>query len=257
MFGHLRAAWRDYWPRRTEAMRAARDARPVSSGRKSRWRTWLDRWRARRAAADEAMDPPPEPTRQRRSKPERPVETVDRDDEYTAEDDEPEPPKLVLLDGGKADDPPAKPEQNPQRTDRANKPEPVASTEPQSTTTAEPDHQPRENTSVDTEAAGPAAIRAALIQATDRINGRGEGLGRDAITLHEAADGYEGRKVNGETVACMHAAADHARMAAASAAAATEQVRAALAAFNRIDGNVAEAADNAGNLADRSVLVES
>lgn len=55
--GHLRDAWRDYWARRTDALVAARDARPVGAGR-LRLR---DRLAAGRDAVTRLMTPPPAP----------------------------------------------------------------------------------------------------------------------------------------------------------------------------------------------------
>lgn len=41
LFGHIRAAWLDYWPRRTEALKAARDAKATNPGERVRLRDQL------------------------------------------------------------------------------------------------------------------------------------------------------------------------------------------------------------------------
>jgi len=112
----------------------------------------------------------------------------------------------------------------------------------------------KENT-VNLDANGPEEIRAAFTQASADAGEKAEELGALAGVISEAADRFEGLEMAASTVEHMRDASEAIAAAKASLDNAQEHLDAALADFNAKDGQVADAAADAGNLASREVLV--
>jgi hypothetical protein len=108
---------------------------------------------------------------------------------------------------------------------------------------------------VSLEATGPQEIRAAFGQAAEHAGGTAEDLAGLAAVLGEAADRYAGMEMTETTVERLRDAAQAVAAAKADLDRAHEALQAALADFNAKDGQVADAAADAGNLAAGEVLV--
>lgn len=113
----------------------------------------------------------------------------------------------------------------------------------------------RDGGAVSLEATGPQEIRAAFAQAAEHAGSTAEDLGGLAAVLGEAADRYEGIAMSETTVERLRDAAQAVSSAKADLDRAQESLQAALADFNAKDGQVADAAADAGNLAAGEVLV--
>ncbi len=108
---------------------------------------------------------------------------------------------------------------------------------------------------VDLEAAGPDEIRAAFATAVEAANEQAEEASGFAGVMTEAADRFESLEMAASTVGHIRDAADQFNAAQAALQSAAEELEAALADFNSVDGAVAETVADAGNLASREVLV--
>lgn len=113
----------------------------------------------------------------------------------------------------------------------------------------------RDGGAVNSEATGPQEIRDAFAQAAEHAGSTAEDLGGLAAVLGEAADRYEGLEMSETTVERLRDAAQAVSSAKADLDRAQESLQAALADFNAKDGQVADAAADAGNLAAGEVLV--
>lgn len=109
---------------------------------------------------------------------------------------------------------------------------------------------------VNFEGTGATAIQDAIGDTASELHDRYEEFDSIAATLADAADNYESRGMADSTVTLIREAADAATSAATQIQTAAEHMDSALADFQATDGKVAEAAQEAGNVADESILLD-
>lgn len=127
--------------------------------------------------------------------------------------------------------------------------------QPQQPQQPQPQQQKGEK-SVNFEGTGASAIQDAIGDTASELHDKYEEFDSIAATLADAADNYESRGMAPSTVTLIREAADAATTAATQILAAAEQMDSALADFQATDGRVAEAAQDVGNVADESILLD-